>query len=59
MSELHERFTINESKILPTVQIYLDGKEVSLFDLVKIANTLANELLNAGKVFKVENKEGK
>jgi len=54
MSELHERFTIKEGEVMPTLQVYLDDKEISIADLVKVANQLANGLLDAGMIFKLE-----
>jgi len=57
MSELHERFTIKEGEVMPTLQVYLDDKEISIADLVKVANQLANGLLDAGMIFKLEKGE--
>ena len=57
MSDMHKRFSIKEGEFLPTLQVYLDDKELSIADLVKIANQLANGLLDAGVVFKLENKD--
>jgi len=57
MSDIHERFTIKEGELIPSLQVFLDEKEISITDLVAIANQLANGLLNAGMVFKLENKE--
>ena len=57
MSDMRERFTIKEGELIPSLQVFLDEKEISITDLVAIANQLANGLLNAGMVFKLENKE--
>ena len=54
MSELNERFTVAEGELIPTLQVFLDKKEISIYDLVRIANTLANELLLKGYIFKLE-----
>ncbi|QDP52102.1 MAG: hypothetical protein Unbinned706contig1000_46 [Prokaryotic dsDNA virus sp.] len=55
MSELHERFTLDEGcDHFPVLRFMLDGKEITYKDLVKISNQLANALLDAGMVFKLE-----
>jgi len=48
MSDMRERFTIKEGELIPSLQVFLDEKEISITDLVAIANQLANGLLNAG-----------
>ena len=57
MGELQERFTIKKGELMPTLQVYCDDKEIPIADLVKIANQLANALLDKGMGFKLEKGE--
>lgn len=54
MADMHERFTITESKSpLPILDVQLDGESISITSLVNLANQLANLLADQGQIFKV------